>query len=242
MWKFHAALGLLILSTSSALANCNQTTNVPLLSAALPIPADATDAAMASLALPYAAMIAFVPTNEAPAGFQRGPGPTDLLNEGNQVLTALSGFNAATFVSCSGEAVVIAFDGLRDFDLRDYISGALRRAGGGYSTLAFDFTAAVLAAFPGYDVSVIGHSAGGNLASYVAGAFSLPSITFNASRTEASLAWNDGSRQLNVIVRGDPIADGSPSLPGVALYLDVEGERRHPLNVVLAGLAAEAGG
>lgn len=242
MFKFPAALGLLILSTNTALTNCNQPMDVAFQSAGLPIPAGASDSMKAALALPYAAMIAFVPTTEAPPGFQRGPGPMELLGAGNQFLSALSGFNAGTFVSCSGRAVIIAFDGLRDFDLRDYIAGALRRAGGGYSTLAFDFTAAVLAAFPDYDVSVIGHSAGGNLASYVAGAFSLPSITFNAARTEASRTWNDGSKQLNVIVRGDPIADGSPSLPGVALYLDVEGERRHPLDVVLAGLAAQAGG
>jgi hypothetical protein len=241
MRTFQAALGLLIVSTGAALADCRQRTNITHLGDAFPLADDATDTAKAILALPYGAMFGYVTTREAPPGFQRGPGPGDVLPGGGRVMSVLTGFSPATFVSCSGEAVVVVLDGLRDFDFRDYVAGGLGRAGGGYSRLALDFAAALVAAYPGHDVSIIGHSAGGDVASYVAGALGLPSITFNAARSEASLTVNDGSRQLNVIVRGDPVADRSPSLPGMTLYLDMDTERPHLIGTVVDGLAGLVG-
>src|SRR5690606_11566682 len=134
--------------------------------------------------------------------------------------------------------VVIAFDGLKDYDFRDYIAGGLRMANGGYSRLPLDFTAAVIAAFPQSGVSVIGHSAGGNVASFVDGAFRLPSILFSPSRGEAGLVGNDGSMQLTVIVRGDIIADHDPPLPGITLYLDKAEGRPHQIETVIDALLA----
>ncbi|MGV8840892.1 MAG: hypothetical protein ACWA6X_11380 [Bauldia sp.] len=234
------AFGAALLATSAAVADCGEAADIVLLRGDLPVSADAPNRVKASLALPYAAMLAFVPGSGAPPGFARGPGPTELLpNEGGRLLAALTDFNAATFVSCDGRAVVIAFQGLRNFHVTDYLRSGLRRVGGGYSVLALDLTAAVIAAYPEAGASVIGHSAGGNLASFAAGAFGLPSITFNASPTLASRTWNDGSRQLNVIVRGDLIADHD-ALPGTTLYIDAEGSRTHQLDVILAGLADEA--
>ena len=52
----------------------------------------------------------------------------------------------------------------------------------------------------------------------------MPTVTFNAGRTEASLA-NDGQQQVNVIIRGDESGDpisglyGMP-LAGIDVYLD----------------------
>jgi len=241
MRSFMAAVGLLMASTGTVLADCAQRTNITLLGDTLPLSENATDAAKAVLALPYAAMFAYVRTEQAPPGFERGLGPREGLTGGARIMAALTGFNPATFVSCSGRGVVIVIEGLIDFDLRDYVAAGIRRAGGGYSQLALDYAAIVIAAYPDHDVSVIGHSAGGDVASFVAGAFDLPSITFNAARSEASMG-NDGSKQLNVVVRGDIVADrGQPPLPGMVLYLDVESERPHQISTAIDGLAALVG-
>ncbi|MCW5714573.1 MAG: hypothetical protein KIT43_08695 [Bauldia sp.] len=240
MRVIDAALGLLILSTGSAFADCLQRTNITLIGRDLPLASDASDVAKATLALPYAAMFPFVKTDAAPPGFERGPGPRDILTGRAPFLAAISGFDPAAFVSCHGRAVVIVIDGLIDFDLRDYITAALRRAAGGASPQGLRYTAAIMAAYPDHDITIIGHSAGGDVASYVAGAFGLPSITFNAAPSEASRTGNDGARQLNVIVVGDPIADRTP-LPGMTLYLDVESERPHQVVTLLDGLAELVG-
>lgn len=232
----QAALGMLVLSTGTAFAGCLERANITLIGSDLPLAADASDIAKATLAYPYAAMFPFVKSDEAPPGFERGPGPREILTGGAPFLAAVSGFDPATFVSCTGRAVVIVIDGLIDFDLRDYVTAALRRAGGGASPQAVRYTAAILDAYPDHSVTVIGHSAGGDVASYVAGAFGLPSITFNAAPSEASRTGNDGSRQLNVIVIGDPIADRAP-LPGTNLYLEVDSERPHQVVTLLQGLA-----
>lgn len=230
----------MLLSASPALADCATPARITLLRDDLPRSAYGTDSARAALALPYAAMILFVSRPpQSPPGFERGPGPADLLDGGYRFLATMTEFNPATFVSCSGRAVVIAFDGLRDFSVRDYVSAAVRRLGGGYSELGIAFTAAVIAAFPGYDVSVIGYSAGGDVASYIAGSFLLPSITFNAAPSEASILGNDGSRQLNLIARNDWISDRAVTLRGQQFYVPVEGGS-HQIEAMIDALAAEA--
>ncbi|MGV8840055.1 MAG: hypothetical protein ACWA6X_07100 [Bauldia sp.] len=245
MTKAQLAFGLLlsassVLATSPALADCGPGAPVALIGDYLPLPARAPDQQRAALALPYAAMILFVSRPpQSPPGFERGPGPGDLLAGGYRLLAAMTEFNPATFVSCSGRAVVIAFDGLRDYSVRDYATAAVRRLGGGHSELGTAFTAAVLAAYPGYAVSIIGYSAGGDVASSVAGSFGLPSITFNAAPSEASIMGNDGSRQLNVIARNDWISDRTVTLRGDQFHVDVEGGT-HQIEALIDVLAAVA--
>ena len=71
MRTFQAALGLLIVSTGAALADCRQRTNITHLGDAFPLADDATDTAKAILALPYGAMFGYVTTSEAPPGVDR---------------------------------------------------------------------------------------------------------------------------------------------------------------------------
>lgn len=82
--------------------------------------------------------------------------------------------------------------------------------------LLIQFVRDVEAYYRSADVTLTGHSLGGGLASYAAGALGLPSITFNASRNPFSNA-NSGVKQLNVIVTtdavGNPIGSAAFAVP-----------------------------
>jgi hypothetical protein len=240
-----ATITTIALGTTAAVAECSAPSAAPAIQNDLPVTSASGAQELAAFALPYSLMIGLSADGAlSPPGFARGPGPAEILPlGGGQFLADLSGIPAATFVSCESNSIVVAFDGVGGFDPRQYLAAILRRTDGGYSEVAVAYVDAVREAFPDHYVSVIGHSEGGNMASYAAGMLGLPSITFNASRTEASTTINDGGKQLNVIVRGDPIADptGEQGLPGLTLYLDVVADNLHTIETVRAGLIAVAG-
>ena len=222
----------------------------------LPINAASSDRDLALFALPYGDLVSYVRLADLrqsdPPGFARGPDADMLLaalDPGAKAFATLAGLQVATFIHCSAPAIVIVFDATDPADPRDLLVGLMRQILGGWSPFSLRFVDAVSIAFPSFHISIVGHSSGGGLASYAAGARNLPSITFNASRTIAATT-NDGSKQLNVIVLNDPIADpnalslrpirGPRALAGINLWLDVEVERPllelHDLSTIMTGL------
>lgn len=243
-WLGGALAFALLISSQPLLADCSAPSAAVPIRGALPVRAEASDREKAAFALPYAHMIGMALfRDQSPPGYFRGPGPLELLVPGDGLLlAAFTAMPAALFIACATNTLVIAFDGVGGFDPRQYLAVVLRRADGGYAEPALDYVEAVLRTFPDRFVSVIGHSEGGSMASYAAGALGLPSITFNAARTVAATTENDGQRQLNIVVRGDPIADpaSGPGLAGTYLYLNVVADNLHGIETVRAGLFARA--
>ena len=192
----------------------------PLILGRLPIAADASDLAKARLASAY---LEFAYSDSSPPGFYLGPNSADLFDIGSKILASITGFRATTFINCMSHALVISIDHINVLeDPGDAIGGILRLFTRGNSILALRFTEFVMTNYPDYYITVVGHSAGGGIASYAAGLYGLPSITYNSARTPAART-NDGAQQLNVIVRGDWIADprNSPrALSGLTLFVD----------------------
>lgn len=132
----------------------------------------------------------------------------------------------------NGGETVLAIGGTHT--LVDFLAIPLRHVAG------YDDRYVALAEAWGADI-VIGHSAGGGLASWVAAEAGAASVTFNAAAPMREALQNDGARQVNVIVAGDrwgdpdARADDTP-LPGVTLYLPPAppGLNSHPMTTVLA--------
>ena len=151
-----------------------------------------------------------------------------------------TGLTAAVFRCEAEDKTVLAFRGVRVWNPRDLI-GALIRRRCGYTSISLRLARSVAQEF-GADLTIIGHSGGGGLASWLGGQLGVPSVTFNSGRTKWSLL-NDGERQTNVCISGDFWGDpwnglyGMP-LPGQYLLLDrPEGKREtHAIPVVLAAL------
>jgi pimeloyl-ACP methyl ester carboxylesterase len=226
---------------------------VPRLGATLPVTPASTARDLAALALPFARLPLFV-HGGAPPGFHRGIGWRPLLaavDPPAATFADFSGFGAAIFIPCSGAGVVVVFDSTTLHDPRDLVAGTLRQVFGGWAPFSLRFLDAVVTAYPGVPILVVGHSSGGALASYAAGQRGLPSIAFNPSRTIAATT-NPGTNQLVVIVEGDLIADPNVisfrvfrpprQLSGATLWLDVEVPRPlldlHDIETVITGLEA----
>lgn len=121
--------------------------------------------------------------------------------------------------------IVVAVNGMHD--LRDFVAALFRRFTG-YSERIVNFIAEVDRLHQPATLIVIGHSAGGGIASWAGAQLGLPTVTFNAARTLQARS-NDGSRQINVIVCGDPFGDpigglyGHP-LAGATVWLHADAD------------------
>lgn len=154
----------------------------------------------------------------------------------------LTGFDSGVFHHASSGETVIAIKGVRPWDIRDLASVPVRRTLG-YPRSTLGIVERIVARH-GPQVTLIGHSGGGGIASWLGQQLGLPSITFNAGRTRAALR-NDGSKQLNVCIRGDIWGDPEHGLygmrlPGDYLFLDPPpGWRaRHMMGTVIRALEA----
>lgn len=94
-----------------------------------------------------------------------------------------------------------------------------------------------------YDVDVvIGHSAGGGMASWVGHVAAIPSVTFNAAVPTRQALQNNGALQVNVVVGGDRWGDPEARpleghLAGTYVRFDAPaGMRTHPMTTVLAAM------
>lgn len=194
----------------------------------------ASTVARARRALPYARILLSFdePTAPLPDGWavamdwrSFGPGP--------RLAAMLADLRMAAFVNRGEGLVAVAIPGTR-VNLRGVFAVLRRRMFGGSSGLATVFVDRVRAEFPGSVVTVVGHSSGGGIASHVGVVLGLPTITFNGARTRAALL-NDGSRQLNVIVRGDFWGDPGilpGRLAGETVWLDAGDLRRRNRHAV----------
>jgi pimeloyl-ACP methyl ester carboxylesterase len=101
-----------------------------------------------------------------------------------------TGFSSGAFEGPDGE-IVISFTGTNDpppFGL-DWREGNYRAGLGYYSPQvrgAIEFMSDVMAAYPGRQITLTGHSLGAGLASLMAVYFDLPAVVFNAAPFEAS--------------------------------------------------------
>jgi hypothetical protein len=152
----------------------------------------------------------------------------------------LTGFNAGVFRRTDGGETVIAIKGVRPWDPRDLTAMMVRRRFG-YPRSTLRFAEAMLRKW-GTPMTVIGHSGGGGVASWLGYKLGLPTVTFNSGRTRAALL-NDGAKQVNVCVRGDKWGDPwnglyGMKLPGEYLVLDPpRGIRnRHFMRPIIAAL------
>ena len=193
----------------------------------------------------------------APYGFVRGPDSLELFAEYGDGLFAgalVAGFYGTTYFHCDERAIAIVIRSMAPRDVRDWMSSVLRRSSG-TAEVALAFVEAVREAYPDYALSVVGHSAAGAVASYVAAEQNLPSVVFNATRTDFAQT-NDGAEQLVVTVSGDVFSDpeaapaaGVMAVPqaivanpgriaGVELRIDPVGEYRflwelHYIDVII---------
>ena len=94
-----------------------------------------------------------------------------------------------------------------------------------------------------YEVDVvIGHSAGGGMASWVGHVAAIPSVTYNAAVPTQQALRNDGALQINVVVGGDRWGDPEARpleghLAGAYVRFDPPtGMRTHPMTTVLAAM------
>lgn len=152
---------------------------------------------------------------------------------GQRLRALLADLRVAAFVNRGEGLVAVAIPGTR-VNLRGVFAVLRRRIFGGSSRLATSFADRVRGEFPGSLLTVVGHSSGGGIASHVGAVLGLPTITFNGARTRASLV-NDGSRQLNVIVRGDFWGDPGilpGRLAGETVWLDGGNLRRRDRHAV----------
>ena len=152
----------------------------------------------------------------------------------------MTGLTAAVYRCERDGEVVIAWRGVRAWNPRDVL-GALVRRRCGYSRQSLLFARSVVRAY-GRNVTIIGHSGGGGLASWLGQKLRVASVTFNSGRTKWSLL-NDGHKQTNVCIRGDFWGDPwnglySMPLPGRYLVLDrpVGSRGTHGLAVVIGAL------
>lgn len=134
----------------------------------------------------------------------------------------LTGLTAGVFHCHESGETVIAIRGVRPWDPRNVASTIVRRRFG-YSKASLVFARSVQRKNAGF-LTIIGHSGGGGMASWLGYKLGVGTVTFNSGRTKSSLL-NDGRRQFNVCVRGDFWGDpwrglyGMP-LPGEYLVLD----------------------
>lgn len=134
----------------------------------------------------------------------------------------LTGVNAAAFRHPGTGEVVVAIKGVNAWDIRDLIFIAVHRTIG-YGESAVQLVRKLIGETDS-DVTIIGHSAGGGLASWLGERLAVATVTFNAGRTRSSLA-NSGRRQVNVCIRGDRWGDPwrgfyRMPLPGRYVVLD----------------------
>lgn len=152
-----------------------------------------------------------------------------------------TGLDIFVFRNKTIDATVMAIKGVEVGDPRDVISMLMRRAFQRYSPNSRRLAQRWRDQWDPDRFVIIGHSGGGGLASWLGGELDVPTVTFNAGRTEASLA-NDGQQQVNVIIRGDEFGDpisglyGMP-LAGIDIYLDADrGEGTHWMETIIAAL------
>jgi pimeloyl-ACP methyl ester carboxylesterase len=152
-----------------------------------------------------------------------------------------TGLDVFVFRNKGIDATVMAIKGVEIGDPRDVISMLMRRAFQRYSPYSRRLAERWRDEWNPDRFVIVGHSGGGGLASWLGAELGVPTATFNAGRTEASLT-NDGHRQVNVIIRGDEFGDpisglyGMP-LPGIDIYLDADrGEGTHWMATVIAAL------
>lgn len=258
------AIGLLsgwTLSIGAAAADCigpQSSWAQPVLGGTLPATEAWSEREIARFALPYANLVSYLRPPEkrdlSPPGYVRGLDSTEWFrayDPSAAVWAAATSFYAATFFHCTTRTMVIAFESINPFDPRDVVVSFSRQIFGGWSPFALQFTEAVRAAYPDYEITLAGHSGGGGLASYVGGQLGLPVIAFAPARNTAATS-HETDRQLNVTVIGDPIADpnafsvrpfrGPRVVPGTTLFLSVEVthfiREIHALATVIRGLEA----
>ncbi len=223
-------------------------------------PPGASDAALAAYVRPFAALAAFVEVDTlalvSPEKRAEHPLPNDftfafdaydLFAEEDPealLLARLSGIHAEVFIHCGGDLVVIDYRGMQIRDLRQYVTVIIRRMLD-EPPLAMRFSSLVLQRFPGANVLQVGHSGGGGMAIYTGWALNIPTIAFNPVRPRYDDGLDGGPRSINVIVRGDFLADptmeGQAAPPGRTLWLDpgdTPWRHRHDLETVLRSLDA----
>lgn len=200
----------------------------------LPVDQSYSDRDLARFALPYALMISDAERrwryHLAPYGFIRGEDSSKVFAEirgGATIRQAATGFYGTTFFHCEEKAIVVVFRSVDFYDVRDFLGALDRQIGSGESGEALLFFDAIRERYPDYSISVAGHSAAGALASWVGAVRSVPSVVFDATRTDAALL-NDGSDQLVVIMEGDVLSDPDATAPGGFLRMietltDVDG-------------------
>lgn len=232
----------------------------------LPVGAGSSRASLARFALPYAYMAADAEDRSSDSlaafGFVRGPNSAEVFAAEQPALLlaeGVAGFHATTFFHCTESVIVIVFGSVATLDLRDWLVSAVRQTATGEAPLALSFYDLVQARYPGHDIMVVGHSAAGGVASYVAAVRSVPSVLFNPARNDASFL-NSGDEQLIVLITGDALADplAEPTavmaipaafagddrpLAGTELRIDPVGDysfqfRLHQIDVVISELEA----
>ena len=141
----------------------------------------------------------------------------------------LTGFYAGVFRQLSTGKIVVAVKGVRPWDPRDLVAVPIRRTLG-YPRSTLGIAKKTLGRW-GPGATIIGHSGGGGVASWLGHKLGLPTVTFNSGRTKAALL-NDGSQQINVCIRGDKWGDpwnGLYRMPLQGEYLVLDRPKgRHP--------------
>lgn len=244
MRKLVCVLAAVVAFATPALADCGQNGPVATpMRGALPLSANASEAEKAALAAEYLqfSMAIEERPRTAPPGYYRGPQTWHLFGPVELAVALYGGFHAVSFIHCTTNFLVVVIDNTSNLaDLRGILVRQL--VTGGASPLARAFVQDLMEAYPGYYIAVVGHSAGGGIAAWLAGEFGLPSVILNGMRTRAAIAANDGSEQLVVIVNGDPVGDPRARDEGLAhggtyLYLPHDERfRPHTLRALNAGL------
>lgn len=208
--------------------------------------AAARDRDLAARALPFAALLATLetPGTPLPPGWRRAA-DRRAFGRARWLAAVLGDFRPVVFLNDGEGRAAVAIPGTR-VNLRGILAVLRRRIFGGASQLAAAFVGLARRQFPGYALTVIGHSSGGGTASWLGGALGVATITFNGARTRAALR-NGGSRQVNVIVRGDFWGDPTVlpgRLAGATLWLDgtgLGGPERHAMATIVRRLESLAG-